>query len=128
MNRFRYLGDPVFLVCAGTYALNRWWLKGVSSSPFVRGHLNDLLLIPAALPVILWVHRCLHWRSHDAPPSRTEILMHLAIWSVICEWIGPSWLHRGIADPWDVVMYSAGALVAWIIWNRGEFRRQAVAS
>ncbi len=128
MSRFGYLRDPLFLVCAGAYALNRWWLKGLSTSPFVRGHLNDLLLIPAALPVMLWVHRRLQLRHHDDPPSQSEIALHLLVWSEFCEWIGPKWLHQGTPDPWDVVMYAAGSVVAWGVWNRGEIRRRVVSS
>lgn len=128
MSRFGYLRDPLFLVCAGTYALNRWWLKGLSSSPFVRGHLNDLLLIPAALPVMLWIHRCLQLRHHDAPPSSGEIGLHLVVWSLLCEWVGPKWLQKGTADPWDVVMYSFGAVVAWGIWNRRAARQAVISS
>jgi hypothetical protein len=118
MSRFGYLRDPLFLAAATSYVLNRCWLKTVVRSPFLQGHLNDLLLIPAALPVILWVQRVVGLREHDLVPSWAEMVLHLAVWSVICEFIGPHWLHHGTADAWDVVAYAAGGSVACFWWNR----------
>ncbi len=49
MSRFGYLRDPLFLIAVAGYVLNRWLLKPLVPSPFLHGHFNDLLLIPAAL-------------------------------------------------------------------------------
>ena len=118
MTQFRYLHDPMFLVAAAGYALNRWLLKPLVPSPFLRGHFNDLLLIPAALPVMLWVQRIVGLREHDRAPSWAEMTLHLAVWSLICEFIDPHWLHHGTADAWDVVAYSVGGVMACLWWNR----------
>ena len=118
MNRFGYLRDPVFLAAASAYALNRWLLKPLLPSPFLHGYFNDLLLIPAALPVGLWMQRLVCLRKHDSAPRWAEIVLHLAVWSVICEFIGPHWLHHGTADVWDVVSYATGGVVACLWWNR----------
>lgn len=118
MSRFGYLRDRLFLVAAAGYALNRWLLKPLLPSPFLHGHFNDLLLIPAALPVVLWVQRLVRLRSHDLAPSWTEMGLHLAVWSVICEFIGPFWLRHGTADPWDVAAYAVGGIAACLWWNR----------
>lgn len=87
------------------------------SSPFIRGQFNDLLLIPAALPVVLWLQRKTGLRTEDSAPSWSEIALHLCVWSVICEYIGPVWLHRGTSDFWDVVAYGVGAVAAGVWWN-----------
>lgn len=118
MNRFGYWRDPMFLVAASAYALNRWLLKPLLPSPFLHGHFNDLLLIPAALPVVLWLQRCAGLREPDPAPSWSEMGLHLVVWSVICEFIGPHWLHHGTADVWDVVAYAVGGVVACLWWNR----------
>jgi len=118
MMRFGYLRDPLFLAAAFGYALNRWLLKSVSPSPFLHGHFNDLLLIPAGLPLVLWVQRRAGWRTHDRSPSWGEMLLHLVVWSVICECIGPHWLHHGTSDLWDVVAYASGGVAACLWWHR----------
>jgi hypothetical protein len=118
MNRFEYLRDPLFLVASSSYALNRWVLKPLVSSPFLHGHFNDLLLIPAALPVVLWLQRVTGLRRHNRAPSWGEMLLHLGVWSVICEFIGPFWLHHGTADVWDVAAYAVGGVAACLWWNR----------
>jgi hypothetical protein len=117
-NRFGYWHDPMFLAAASAYALNRWLLKPLLPSPFLHGHFADLLLIPAALPVVLWLQRILGLRGHDHAPSWTEMILHLGVWSLICEFIGPHWLHHGTADIWDVVVYATGGIAACVWWNR----------
>ncbi len=118
MSRFGYLRDRLFLMAAVGYTLNRWLLKPLMPSPFLHDHFNDLLLIPAALPALLWAQRLVGLRGHDLAPSWGEMGMHLAVWSVICEFIGPFWLRHGTADVWDVAAYAVGGVVACLWWHR----------
>ena len=91
------------------------------SSPFWRGYFNDLLLIPCALPLILWIQRWLGVRTHDRMPTPSEITFHLVIWSLLFEALGPQWL-RVTGDPLDVLAYAVGALIAGAWWwsRRGK--------
>lgn len=118
MKQFAYLRDPLFLAAAAVYALNRWWLTHAFASPFLHGYLNDLLLLPAALPVVLWVQRRLGLRERDGAPAWTEMWLHLAVWSVICEVIGPHCWPHGTADTWDVLAYALGGVAACLWWQR----------
>jgi hypothetical protein len=122
MTRFNYLRDPLFLVTCAVYALNQFWLKHTLPNWFLHSYLNDLLLIPAALPLVLWVQRCAGWRTHDHPPTWAEVLGHLAVWSLICEVVGPVWLKVGTGDPWDVLAYAVGAVGACQWWRHGARR------
>ena len=122
MKRFGYLRDPLFLVAVAGYALNRWLLKPLLPWPFLHNHFNDLLLIPAALPIVLWMQRLTGLRAHDLTPSWMEMLLHLVIWSVICEFIGPFILHHGRADPWDAAAYAVGGMAARLWWGRSAQR------
>ena len=118
--RFRYLRDPLFLGACGMYALNRYVLKPHVALSFLRGQFNDLLLIPCALPPLLWLHRKLGLRNSDAVPTVGEIALHTFVWVVVCEIIGPRY-WRGTADYLDVIAYSIGAIFAgayWIRWER----------
>jgi len=118
MKRFGYWRDPLFLAAAGGYALNRLLLKPLFPSPFLHGHFNDLLLLPAGLPLVLWIQRLVGLRNHDDTPSWAEMGLHLVVWSVICEFAGPHWLHHGTPDVWDVAAYAVGGVVACLWWNR----------
>lgn len=50
-------------------------------------------------------------------PTWSEITLHRLVWSVICEFVGPVWLHRGTADLWDVAANAVGSVGAGIWWN-----------
>ena len=127
MPRFRYHLDPLFLTGCAAYALNRWLVKRYVHRGFFHDHFNDCWLIPCALPLVLWLHRRLGLRRHDDPPRFSEIVPHLIFWSLLFEWIGPQFVPHATADPWDVVSYWAGGLLAWRWWHRERsFGRLAV--
>ena len=57
MSRFRYALDPLCLLACGLYAANRWVIRPHFSGLFWHGYSTDFLLIPAALPLLLWLYR-----------------------------------------------------------------------
>jgi hypothetical protein len=118
MGKFAYWRDPLFLGCTFFYALNRWLLKPHLTSPFLRNWFNDLLLIPCALPILLWLYRKLRLRQDDAYPTLAETCSVLVLWSVLFEWIGPHLIRHAVGDWRDVLMYWSGGLVAWLFWSR----------
>lgn len=127
MNRFGYLQDRLFLTSFAAYSLNRLILKSYlgrlrhTSFDFVwsfsHSHFDDLLLIPVALPVMLWIQRLAGLRKNDFWPGWSEMFLHLVIWSVMCKFVGPFWLHLGTPDPWDLLAYAAGGVAACLWWN-----------
>lgn len=125
MKQFGYWRDPLFLLCCALYALNRWALKPYLPSGFLHGQFNDLLLIPCALPLVLWLQRQIGLRRHDAPPRFREIGFHLAVWSVLFELVGPRFLPV-TGDPLDVLAYFAGGALAAVWWNRPVLRRTSL--
>lgn len=122
MKPFGYWRDPLFLSGCGLYALNRWALKPHLHSDFMHGQFNDLLLIPCALPLVLWAQRLLKLRAHDLPPTVLEIVSHLAVWSVLFEVVGPRVLPV-TGDPLDVLVYFLGGAFAAVWWNVPLLRR-----
>jgi hypothetical protein len=115
MRRFRYALDPLCLGACALYALNRWVLKPRIHSAFLHSHFNDLLFIPAALPLVLWLQRRLGLRTSDGPPEAREIALHFVVWSVMAEIVAPHFAH--VTGDWrDVLAYAAGALAAWAWW------------
>jgi hypothetical protein len=128
MRRFGYLHDRLFWVSLVTYGFNRLIVRPHLGHffqahlhwvwPFLHSHLDDLLLMPAALPVVLWIQRLAGLRKNDRPPGGGEIFLHLAVWSVMCKVVGPLFLNVGVADPWDVLFFTLGSLGAGLWWNR----------
>jgi len=116
---FGYWRDPLFLVCLGTYAVNRLLIKPNLHhySPLFHGHLNDVLTVPVALPVYLGVYRLIGLRPDDAFPRWWEVALHVAVWDVFFEWFGPHFLHHGAGDPLDNLSIAGGGLAAWILWR-----------
>ncbi len=119
MRRFRYAFDPLCVLAILAYALNRWVVSPRLDWPFLSGSFADLLLIPAALPPVLWVQRRLGLRAHGRFPTALEIVGHWLVWSTICEGLGPLFFPRAVADWKDVAAYAVGGLLSWIVWNRG---------
>ena len=122
---FRYFADPLFLACCALYAVNRWLIKPLVPIAFFHNWFSDLLLIPCALPPLLWVQSHLGLRSRDTAPAWREIGFHLVVWSVLFEVIGPFIYPRAVGDWRDVLAYLAGGLVAGWWWNVAPRRAQA---
>lgn len=119
VKRFGYLRDPLCLVACALYALNRFWWRSHIGGPFLTGHFNDLLFIPAALPLVLWVQRRLGVRENDQPPRWREIALHLVVWSVVAEGLMPRLNRHATGDWQDILAYATGALAAGIWWQSG---------
>ena len=109
------------------YALNRWVIKPHTHNAFMRFHFNDMLLMPCALPPLLWMQRRLRLRATDDPPTWGELALYTVFWSILFEVIGPHLLRRATGDPWDVVVYVIGGIGAGLWWNRRKvFSRWAI--
>lgn len=117
MKRFRYFRDPLCLAACALYTANRLWLRGHAGGAFLEGYFNDLLLIPAALPLVLWVQRRIGVRAEDAPPRWREIALHVAVWTFTAEALMPQLTAAATGDWRDVVAYAAGALLAGAWWQ-----------
>ncbi len=117
---FRYLKDPLFLVCVGVYFINRLVIKPWFPNEFSRSYLNDLICIPFWIPVMLFIMRRIGLRRTDEPPRTHEIVLPLLIWSWVFEIYLPSTNFFGslaTSDSFDVLAYTAGALLAGLFWR-----------
>jgi SAM-dependent methyltransferase len=116
VTRFRYALDPLCVLACGLYAVNRWVIRPHFHATFWHSYSTDYLLIPAALPLILWIYRQLGLRLHDERPSWSEIGLHFAVWSVAAEAVAPHLFKSATGDWWDVFAYAVGAAVAGTWW------------
>lgn len=120
VKRFGYLRDPLFVAACALYAVNRWLIKPQVDVSLFHNWFNDALLIPCALPVVLFLHRRFGLRPHDRPPGSGEIAAHLAGWALLFEFVGPLLMRHTTGDPWDVLAYVVGGLLSWMWWWRGS--------
>jgi len=118
LRRFGYLRDGLFLVAGTLYVVNRWVIRPLAPEGFFAWWFNDLLLIPGAMPVLLWLERRTGLRQTDAPPTAGEIIFVLVLWSLLFEVLAPRFLNRATGDWRDVAAYAVGALIAGLWWNR----------
>ncbi len=118
MRKFGYLRDGLFLTACSLYAANRWLIKPLVPDGFFGWWFSDVLLIPCAVPVLLWLERRTGIRRTDVPPTVAEIAFVLVLWSILFEVIAPRFIARATGDWMDVAAYTAGAVVAALWWNR----------
>jgi hypothetical protein len=71
---------------------------------------------------LLLLQRWLRLRDHDHPPTAAEIALHLGVWSVLFELIGPRIMPWTTGDPWDVAAYVVGGAIAGLWWHRCALR------
>jgi len=117
---FKYLKDPLFLVCFIAYCVQRCLNSLDASTPFLCSYLNDLICIPFWVPIMLYALKRLGLRRHDGPPEDFEIIIPLLLWSFLFEVLipgMPSWSIPTWADPYDVLSYCVGGLAASFFWN-----------
>lgn len=118
--KFRYLLDPLFLICFGLYFVNRWVLEIQMPRSFFTNHLNDLMCIPFCVPIMLFILRRLRLRPDDSSPHSYEIIVPLVLWGLVFEiWLPTITAFRGLATPdhRDVLCYTLGALIAGVVWK-----------
>jgi len=109
--RFRYWRDPACVVAVAAYAINRWFVPVALQAPWWRGHFADALLIPAGVPLWLWIERRLGWRHDDRMPRWREIGFALVAWTIAAELIAPRLFSGATGDARDAAAYVAGAVV-----------------
>jgi len=126
-HRFAFWGDRLFAIAMVLFAGNQVLLKPLTQIAFLQNHFNDLLLIPCALPILLWIHRRLGWRD-DSPPTMAEVGGHLLLWCILFEAAGPHLMPHATGDWRDVIAYVLGGIVSWLIWNHRQPQPIAVAS
>jgi len=118
-NHFLYLYDPLFLVCTSLYIIHEvvgfpftHWLSNLANS-----YLNDFLFIPVALPIILYFLRKCNFRKFDNSPLFHEVLIPVAIWALVLEYIGPRFFSKGVPDLLDIYVYGISGIFCYFSWQ-----------
>ena len=115
---FGYWRDPLSLVAATAYLVNRCLVPRALQAPWWGGHFADVLMIPVGLPCWLWLERRVGWRCDDRLPRWREIAFVLITWTIAAELIAPRIFAGVTGDGWDAVAYLGGAIVSGLLWQR----------
>jgi hypothetical protein len=123
--KFKYLLDPLFIVCSILYVANKFSILPLHrvNYTFFHGYFDDILLVPVLLPTILVFSSLLKLRPKTCPPKIVEAFVPLVIWSVAFEFVGPKYFGKGTSDILDLAAYWGGGLLGWIIWNRAMINK-----
>ena len=117
---FRYLKDPLFLICAAIYLLNKLSRIYTGGTDFQNSYINDLICIPFWVPIMLASMRLCGLRPRDPPPEYYEILIPSVIWAGVFEVflpINPQLGSPAVGDPNDIICYCLGGAVAGVFWK-----------
>ncbi|HAI12106.1 MAG TPA: hypothetical protein DCM28_10410 [Phycisphaerales bacterium] len=128
---FSYLRDRLFLICVGIYFLNRMLESVQWSHTYLRWYLNDLLLVPIFVPIMLWCMRKLKLRKHDLAPSLLEIGMLVLVIGLVFEGISPYLpVLKDVSTPDinDLICYALGGVMSlgYWCWVTGEYTSQTI--
>ena len=120
---YRISRDVVFWVGLSLYLVQSAMESVGWELPLTRGYVNDFVCVPIWLPVVVAVQTTLRLRPSAGPPTTTEAGITVGVWAFVFEvWFPRTALLSAYttSDRWDVVAYSAGAIIANIIWRRGD--------
>jgi hypothetical protein len=117
---FRYLADPCCIISLVIYPINRFYLKPHHIGGwFTHGYLNDVLCLPMFVPMILYAQHLLGLRPHRRFPGVWEIFQNLVVFTIVFQVITPRFpkTFTSAGDPWDILAYLAGGMIAGIYWS-----------
>lgn len=82
--------------------------------PFITNHVNDIIVIPIIGTIalhVLWLVK----RNYELRIGVLSLLSLVILYSVYFEYYLPQHTVRYTGDIWDVVCYSAGAVIFFIL-------------
>jgi len=110
----RPLTNPWFLIVGVAYLILLVLKKTGVYIAVLSDYGADLLALPVALSITLWVIRRSKAERKDFRYPWTYILVAVLVFAVLFEWIFPSMTDRFTADWIDIIAYGLGGVFfAW---------------
>lgn len=103
--------NPYFIVCCLLFWANQFLerILGIFI-PFVHEYLDDLLAMPVVLGISLQVFRWISPLKDGFIFTKTQILIGVAYFAFLFEFLLPMFSPVYTRDFWDVVCYGVGAV------------------
>lgn len=118
MKESRNLRHPLFIICCLLFLAHQIIQKGFDVHiPFIHSYLDDLLVMPIVLTLILVERRKIHGWGPDFVFSLPLTISLVLVLSIIFEWIFPVFSQKFTFDWWDFVAYGLGGVVFYKYLN-----------
>ncbi len=120
MLNYCFWKDKLFLISSLIYFFNTYYLKHLIKVDFFQNYLNDILLIPCALPPLIYLYVKLKLRNQKSFPTTLEVFSFFIFSSFVFECLGPKYLNKGVADYFDILAYAIGGIISNYFWNKNS--------
>lgn len=111
------LWNPVFLAASLAYLVNRFLLSWLELRPYQVPYLNDVLCLPVALTLALFLHQRLFPSTARQRLHPGQVVFAFLYFSLCFEAILPALSGKYTRDAWDLVAYAAGGLIFYFGCN-----------
>jgi len=114
-----YLRNRWFLIFCAFYLLNRGLVQPCISVsyPWIANCLRDVLVVPCLTTVVLSAFRMVGFKSTYNHPTAFELAIGWVFFSVLLEFVLPIIFGLGVSDPFDVLWYATGTVLAMLVWR-----------
>lgn len=114
-----HLLDRWFLSFCTFYLVNRGLIQPCFSVkyPGIANCLRDFLVVPCLCSVWLFSYRLLGIKVIHYPPTAFDLAFSWVFFSVLLEFILPTFFGLGVSDPIDVLWYAVGTILAMLVWR-----------
>jgi hypothetical protein len=114
----RKVFSPYFYFCLVLFTLNQFIEKAGIFIPFVHSYLDDLLSAGIVMGFALSIQQQLTFKKPDYIFSAWHSVVYVVWYSLLFEWLFPTFDSRHHADVWDIVAYALGAFAFHQLGNR----------
>jgi glycopeptide antibiotics resistance protein len=114
------LRNPLFISCTFLYVLHSVCKRATpefAQTAFLKNYLNDLLFVPLALGIAVFLQRNFILKQPEYRLSKTQVIICVVYISIMFEGVIPLFKDRYTADFSDVLCYGFGGLLFYLFGN-----------
>jgi hypothetical protein len=115
----RILYSPVFILCCILFVVHQILQKFLKITiPLADYYLDNLLIIPILLTLLVVERRIIFRRGNDYTLSGLEVIMATVLISLVSEFLFPYLSKNFTSDGLDVVFHILGSVVFYTTINK----------
>ncbi|MGV3642182.1 MAG: hypothetical protein ACO1NZ_16780 [Adhaeribacter sp.] len=118
--------NPLFLVSSGAYLVNRFLLSWLELRQYQVPYLNDVLCLPVALTLALFLQQRLFPASARQRLHPGQVVFAFLYFSVFFEGLLPAYSRQYTLDAWDLAAYALGGIIFYFGCNPAARRKPGI--